>query len=345
MSRTSIFELPSVKRLIGQQQLSVLAKYLVQNRDYVIPTAENNRYFHEKPIVTTPISHVFSRFAEDGNIADLFSLINVPTGAIEGVPEVLTFTGVTIDTRQIDAVAPHVAAALKSQQNVNGRIILNTTQMVRANGTFSDITGFQNTVVRDILCRSFYSNKRPTWLTPSLSQFVCKVYSMSLATSVAQWYDLDYRTQCALLVLFAHFYLAKMCPADVATGSLVGKYRYFGIPDAGIAENTIGLISATLNKPQMDTLEDLFAVVAQLGVSRIRLDRNILRTRVKFFTDKMMQTIALEYPPYFAYIILLAVSGVKTGLYFKMKDFKLLQPGTEFARALAQAVPTINLTA
>jgi hypothetical protein len=329
MSHRSIFEYFTSQITVNTNQLLILVEYLIRHRDLFLDQSRTQTLFKTRPLVTSPLSRVFTR-AVDVSDEDCFSLVYVPTGT-KSVPEVLTTRFLTMDISQMGMVSNAIAAAVKPIPELHEKIILNITQMIRSSGGFSDISGFQNTVVRDLLSRSYAKSLRTTWLTPNLSQFVSKVYSMSLGSAVAQRYNLDFHTQSMLGSLFAYFFLSQMTDAATAEQILKSKSKYFHLPDADSLDQIFGLIEDTLQTRELNSLDDVLAVIAKLGVERVKINRSILMSQLKQLgPDTYTSSLALEYPPYFIYLMLLALSGSKIGLSFRMKQMNLLKEASSF---------------
>ena len=336
MSRQSIFTYPNAWMLINPTQIAILVEYFVKNSDIVLDADDAAALFKSRSVVTSPISKIFHKALETGDL-EIVSPFRFRTG-IHTINDVATNRAVTLDMLQAkEVVAPALAGAITSIPYLNDKILLNVTQFTRASGDVSDTVGLQSTVVRDLLCRLFYSDTRKTWMTPNLTQFVCKVYSMTLGTSVANWYNLDYKTQSIVTSLFAFFFLEQMSDAPTAVATLKTKWKYFLIPEEADLLQVLALIQNTLGKESMDSLEDVCAVVDALGIDRIRINRAILLTRLKSLgPDALTTGIALEYPPYFTYLILLVLSGSKIGLSYRLKGFNLMRDALAFVDDLVQ---------
>lgn len=337
MSRPSLFSYLSAAASVNPKQLTILVEYLIRNTDVFLDTSEMNALFRSKSVVTTPISRIYQRLIET-NEQGIFSPIRFRSG-VHTINEVAASRHLTLDMLQaIEVVTPATAGAISVQPNLNKKIILNITQFTKASGDVSDTLGLQSVIVRDLLSRSFFTDTRTTWMTPNLTHFVCKVYSMTLGSSVASWYNLDYKTQTILNTLFAFFFLSAMSDDVSAANTLKTKYRYFGLPDsAEDLDQIFALIAMTLQKPTLDSLDDVCTVIDALGVERIRINRQILNTRLKSLGPDILTTaIALEYPPYFTYLILLVLSGSKIGLSYRLKSFNLMKEASVFVSDLIQ---------
>lgn len=336
MSRMSIYDCFPTRQTINDRQLGLLSEFFVTHRDLILDHDHANALFKSRPLTTSSLSKIFSRAIEMGD-ESLFSVLVIPSGQVS-VPEALTMRHVPFDTDQMASVMPSLRAVFQPISALNNKIVLNATQMVRASGGFSDIAGFQNTFVRDLLSRSYFADRKTTWLTPVITQFVSKVYSMSLGSEVAKTYNLDYHTQSMISVLFAFFFLSAMSDADVAAWTIKTRYKYFYLPSVSDIEQILSLVEETLGYRDLKNIDDIFTVIEKFDVARLKLDRKVLMTRMKALGPDIYTTlIAMEYPPYFLYLILLVLSGAKIGLSFRMKTQNLMKDAASLTEDLIQS--------
>ena len=95
-------------------------------------------------------------------------------------------------------------------------------------------------------------------------------------------------------------------------------------------------VEDTLHGPCPQSLEDVFKIIDAYGHSQLnsggtsRLTRAVLNTKfASLHTEGRVSVIALEYPPYFLFAILLALSNHRMGLTFHMKTMRLIDEGRE----------------
>ncbi len=337
MSRNSIYDYFSAKMTVNSKQAAALAEYLIRHRDMIMDPLTTQSFFKARSLVTTPISKIFTRAVAVGDV-NRFSLLSRGRDQT-AVPELLTMRHLPFDLMQMASVNPSIADATRALPELNDKIVVNTAQMMRQSGEISDVPGFYNVVVRDLLSRSFFDSRtRSTWLNPSLTQFVCKIYSMSLGSSIAVWYGLDHKTQGFVTALFAYFYLGQMTSPEAAQTILTSQWKAYLLPEPRELTALFATIKDVCGKQSLDSLNDVFTAIDALHVERLRLDWNILLRRMQAMgPDVHTSGLALEYPPYFIYLILLVLSGSKIGLGYKIKSNSMMKDGTRFVDDLVQS--------
>jgi hypothetical protein len=210
------------------------------------------------------------------------------------------------------------------------------TDLLRSTGDFSDGTQFQFRVVRDFLSRSYYKSTSNIWISPAIVSYVAKVYSMSIGAELAKTYSLSAAETAYVQMIFALFYIGKMTAPAIAPAFLKAHIKDIGFFHPDEVTQVLQFVADTIGKPTPETIEEAIAAIVAYGSPRLtsngtsRLNRAVLN--VKFSTlyqDGQIGTIALEYPPYFLFMILLALSGVRIKLSFTMKTFNLVRKGRE----------------
>ncbi len=337
MSRNSIYDYFSARMTVNSKQAAALAEYLIRHRDMIMDSSATQSVFKARSLVTTPISQIFTRAVAVGDTSR-FSLLSRGRNT-QSVPEVLTMRHLPFDLMQMADVNPSIADATKALPELHDKIVINTSQLMRQSGEISDAPGFYNVVVRDLLSRSFFESRtRSTWLNPSLTQFVCKIYSMSLGSSIAGWYGLDHKTQGFVTAIFAYFYLSQMTSADAAQTILISQWKAYSLPEPRDLTEIFSMIKDVCDKSSLDSLSDVFTAIEALHVERLRLDWNILLRRQQAMgPDIHTSGMALEYPPYFIYLILLVLSGSKIGLSYKIKSSSMMKDGARFVDDLIRS--------
>ena len=334
MSRPSFFDCPASQLTLGVTQLSSLLDFLIRNQNLLLSDGEIQSRFKAKTPTSTPLSHIFGKAAELG-AERLFALASAGRSRSVSISETLDRSYLTFDIRQMNSVSPALGVAAQHIPSLDGKIILNITRMERKSGEMTDIPEFQNSVVRDLLSRSFYSDRRPIWLTPNITQFVCKVYSMSLASTVARWYSLDMPMQTCIAIVFAYFFLSQMSRPDIAKTILKSRGRYFLFNDMATIDQILNVCDEACGGAPLD-LEGVAAAIASFAPQRVDVGRSRLYSGLQNLgPDYHTTAIALEYPPYFLYLILRALSGIKNGLSTRLKDMKIASEGTSMAGELA----------
>lgn len=344
MEHISVFDLLGVRTRLTHNELDTFLDYVLKNREYLIPSHETSAIFKIRTLVATPTTIIFQRAVELG-LDKLFGLFIIPPG-VKDYPESITTRHITMDTVQMTGASRALLQTCALVPQMDQKILLNITQMLKRTGGFSDITGFHNAVVRDLLSRSYYTDNRATWLTPSLLKFVARVYSMSMGTAVSQWFSLDLAVQELVTTYFALFYLNLMSNAHIAKDIATSSWKELRIASGTDLVQIYAHIEETLGKPSLDSLEDVCTMIDSLGIGRVIINRKVLISRLRLTTDIQLMSLAMDYPPYFVYLILQAASGIsKMGLGELLKKKNLMKPAVEFAGELSRTSMFLPLLA
>lgn len=338
MTRPSLFECPSIRRFINQKQLALWSDFYIRHKDVFLPVDQKMAIL-KKPSPVSAMSTIYNH-AIDAGLHRLFSLVSLSKDGLTTAPEVVSYQYATFDTEQILPLVPGMAPLFSSIPDLNNKMILNITQNYRpTTGTIANVPKLQELFVRDILSRSYYKNTRSSWLTSNLTQFLCKVYSMSIGDTVAYWANLDLKTRGLVVTIFAYFYLSLMVGSDNAKAMMLSDYRAMDLPEPVETTQNLALIEGILSKPTIDTFDEAIQAVNGIGVGHLQISRPLLVQRLKSYgPDYFSVGIAFDYPPYFAYLILCAAAGSKNGLSKKLKDGKGLWNGAKvFADDLARS--------
>jgi len=103
-------------------------------------------------------------------------------------------------------------------------------------------------------------------------------------------------------------------------------------------------VEDVLGKKTPETLDEVLKVIDEYGHDRLkdkgipRLTRSVLNTKFSnLFPESHIATTALEYPPYFFFMILLVLSNVRIGLSFSMKDMNLVNEGRDVVEQMMKS--------
>lgn len=330
--RRSVFDYFTARITIQKRSLSELLGFLIRCEHLIVPSATNKQLFATKSMMTTPLTQLATQAVSLG-LDQLFSLMVVPPKNT-AIPEIFTFRHIPFDLMQMPS---ELASAAQLIPSIHDKIVVNLTPSLKATGQFSDLTGFQSTMVRDLLSRSFFTNTTTTWLTPRIALFVAKIYSMSLGGAIADWFQLDVRQRGIVSTILAFYMLQQMSTAENAETYLRANRKQLYLPEAYDLEQIFGHIQETLGVLALDTLDDAYTAINAIGISRMVLNRRVVLSKTqKWGPDLPTSSLALEYAPYFIYLLLLCVSGAKIGLSFRLQSMKMLRDCETFSDDLQQ---------
>jgi hypothetical protein len=337
-SRVSIFDTLTTRTTINKVQLRELVNFIVLNRGYRLNATEVKTLVGAKSLAVTAISSLFAR-AIELHKESLFSFMRIPA-SVTTMPEVVTYRHVAFDLKQLATSTDTTGLyeTLKVVPDITNTIFENVTPLLRGSGELVDTLAFQSTIVRDLLVRSYYENKATVWLTPSLLRYLCRFYNMSMSSVIGSIYNLTFSEQQAVAAVFSLYFLQLVSDTDTAEVMVKTQKLGLGAPDK--LADVISRLKDTLgSRYDAMTLDDVCTGVNSLGIGRLEgIDRKFIYTRQRNIgPDALTSAMAIEYPPYWCYLVLTALSGRKMGLQNTLKRNDLGRDAPGFADDLLKS--------
>lgn len=329
MSHISIFDTQFAKSGALKTNANLVAKYIVNNRHVALFGPDLLQVQQAKTILNTPLNKLYDHISYV-NALSLFTVINTALSD-DSVPELLTVPDITIDTAQLDN-----ASVLTSLPEFKDKIIVNINQIVRMRSStnrelrITDINELHGMFVRGALVMSYHGSKNDTWLTPSLCTYIGKSYSMTIGSFIKRFYNLQGSQENVVNTILSLYILGQLSP-DAKT--LINGCTYLG------SRNTIAMIIEGLKDygdPFNLNLETACKLIADSGPQHMSKfnDTMLIRLASKLSSSYITTYIALEYPPYWVYLLILALSNFKIYIGQLLQQQKLIQEGGEFLRNL-----------
>jgi hypothetical protein len=149
--------------------------------------------------------------------------------------------------------------------------------------------------------------------------------------------------------VFCLFFVAKMTSLETAQSFAKAHYKQLGLPGHSDLTQIFAFVEDSLGKPAPESLVDVCKVIDSYGNNDLigpdgsRLTVPILNMRfASMFNDNHVSIIALEYPPYFAFLVLLVLSNIRINLSFYMKNLNLVKEGNEVFDQLIRSSLFLN---
>ena len=335
MGRQNIYKQMSVASVMPTAMLQDLMDFLITNRGFILSEDKTNEAFKTRFSQHSLLSEMVYRLTllkKD----QAYRLIRLPSKTV-ALREAIDMTFIPIDILQMKELIPTSSKTLSHLSELDDKLIINVTDITKANGDFSDITQFHYRVIRDFLSRSFYASSGNIWISPTLIRYVAKVYSMTLGGRIARLCGLSPLVQSFIQTLFCAFFVGQMTSEDVAQTFLLTHNKYMGLPEVADLKQVLSFIEDVLHKPVPTSLEEVCTLIAAYDHDQLktaqkenRITRPVLNMSVaSLFPDNHVSIIALEYPPYFVFLILLVLSNIRIGLSFPMKNMNLMREGQD----------------
>jgi hypothetical protein len=332
MGRQNIYKTLSVASTLPPSMMDDLVEFLVSNRNFIISDNQKNELFKTRISQHSLIADMVHRLTVVGKNR-LYSLLQLPSKTL-ALREALDLTFIPVDLCQISDASPHTENLVRMFPELNNKLVINITDLTKANGDFSDVTQFHHRVVRDFLVRNFYSSGGNSWISPALVSYVAKVYSMTIGGQISRFFNLSPLTQSFVQTVFCVFYVGLMTSSDIAPTFVKAQGKNLGLNNPNDIVQILSFIDKELGKPVPENLEEVCLMIDALEHGQLRHDggsritRPVLNAKFRNLSnDGHMSVIALEYPPYFLFMILLVLSHVRIGLSFSMKNLNLIKEG------------------
>jgi hypothetical protein len=228
-------------------------------------------------------------------------------------------------------------------------MVINVTDLMKNNGDFSDVSQFQGRVVRDFLSRNYFNSKGSIWLSPTFVRYIAKVYNMTIGGRIARLFNLSPQIKSFIQTIFCLFFVGKMTSTSTAQIFVKTHLRQLGLGHDVDLVQIFAFIEDVLKKKAPETLFDVCQVIDAFGHDQMSTDRgsrltiHVLNTlATSWYRDVHIAMIALEYPPYFAYLVMLALSNAQISLSFSMRDMNLTKEGHELFDTLLHSPAFLN---
>lgn len=323
----SLFETTFVKNA-GIRPTESLLSFLLKNSSCVISDIEiENLIAAVRHTFRTPMAEMFDRAVAEHALQN-FTFIQLDR--VSSIPELLSVNELTVDLKQTE-----LNNALNTS-NLYNKVVLNTTQMIKSDArgyTINAIDVLQNAVIRGLLVATYYDSN--LWLTPQIQEYLIKSYSIILSNIISRYHNLSSYETVSVANVFA-FYMAQRLATgndDIHAPAIFNRCTFTGNPrDREEAMNICNELA-----PNGMSLADLARCVAEVGPDRMKsfsagelsLHCNSLNP------DPIVSRIGIEYPPYWAYMLLLSFSATKTMMMSLLSKNRLDTEGkTQFLNNL-----------
>lgn len=323
-----------------QQDISNTLRYLIDNRDIVLLQSQVQTLCQTKTLATTPITKLFENIYQN-NLIDEYALIDT-TLSSQSSPELLTIPDIVVDMKQFN----NAAVVLNSIKEYKNKIIINTAPFIRKNRdgmiNLTDINEFHRQIVRGALVSSYYNTNDSIWLNPNLIKFITETYAKCISSVIQRLYNLTLVEQNTISIILAWFFLQRMTDDHE---ELLMQCDFLGSKMS--IRQSIEMFKEYIGNNGIKDINDLSRLISLCGPSNMRNFNSDIYTRLmsKSGTSFITMRLAIEYPPYWVYQLLIALSGIKINLSFLLQKTKLMKPASEFFLQLStcrQFIPSVG---
>lgn len=321
-------------------QMPRVLRYCIDNRNSFFSSDEMlSLAMSTRNILRTPMAEFFERIVTSDQLNNFAAIYAPEKGS--SIPEALTAVSLSIDLghlpdRSTSSLIPEIS----------NKVLLNLTGIIKADKqyggyTVSAVDVFQNSVSRGHLCVSYHD--ADGWLPPYLAEFSAKSYSMILSGIISRYYDLTLQETLTVAGILAYYFC---CGLNDERDSDVNPPLFNRCTWIGSRADLDNIVSAC--REHIDKEIDINVVatlIKELGPERMGnfSTPDLVAMCGNLGPDLLTSQIALEYPPYWVYMLLLALSGQKIPLVFQMNNQKLANEGR--SRFLPQLLTASQLFA
>lgn len=314
-----------------EKQMKIVVDYLIANRTVIASKQDLVSIFSTRALSSTPISNMFERCISTGFINEFATILKIPDKT--NVPDLITMGSIVVDLKESNQGNP-----LRPFPELYQKILINISSLVKPanNGWYvSAIQEMHSMFIKGMLVRS-YAMSKDIWLSPPHNQFMIRSYAMLVATVVARTTGLNYNELLNVAMIFA-LYMTQML-------NRIDRYKEDPIPPSFYNQNYLGQRSDLIrftdeHHKELETPLDLNRccnLISQIGSAKVKNFNSDLLYRLcaslGSYIDKLTTMIALEYPPYWMWMILQSVSGAKLGSFGKiLQQHNLIQGAKKFA--------------
>ena len=269
------------------------------------------------PLMRNALSEAFRNIKQQSVLEKMYYVSTITDKEVS-VPEVLAMDDLTIIGEQ----AGHV-----SNKEARGAwVCLNsclTAPRARYDGvTVSSVNQLSSTVVRAGMCMAYAKNNYG-WLGDKSMAFMVSVYAHTVHSILNRLFNLDIEESSLVRYAFAHYYASKLTNHFSPSGMPLILNRCSDSLFKGkvvLSEYSDRMLAITGKANAVPTMEDAVEFVKEYGPKRAsRLDANMIYRAAYTNSRKSLAThVAMDYPPYLAYLLLRLSANDKHPLFTRV---------------------------
>ena len=327
----------SIATQIGlKAELKAIVSWTVANRTAIASPEEMSSIFSMRPLTITTMSELFTRLVAN-RYTNLFATVANPSvNVARTIPGIMTLPAIVIDLKQAEN-----ANILSGYPELYEKLLVNITHLVkvnRATGVYetSAFHELQSMYVKALLVRSYFESGDGRWLPPVMARFIIKTYALFIATTIARMVNLHYNELNSVAAVFA-LYMTQLLTGDTEDVHCPQSYLNINyLSDRAnlkyIADQCQRYTAQTRGKLN---LSNICTILDETGPTRLKDYKLQLfikhAMRLGSYNDATTTLMALEYPPYWTWMLLMSLSKVKMGDISKlMKQYNFDREGGEF---------------
>ena len=329
MKKITIASTPFGVALDLKGQAIDAAKFIAKHQSVVLGDDVFNAIKSSvKMTVSSAFADIYSKVVESGGWKSSFTLLDL-SGVEDSVPTIFTLDDITVDGKYISEQMP------KAFQTA----WLNLTPILGIKGTRESYNGFLQIkdaprlaalISRGVLCMSY--NDSDEWLNSFDSAILLDAYSYTLASPIRQLYNLDVEEEKLVRTLFS-LYMAQQLQSvkdsNQEVPPILHRCAWLGTPREimerlePMSEDRSKFAKAAGLEPNEVDLDVVCKLIAKHGPDRMKgfSSANLVRFMSRSSMERNATIMSIYYPPYFVYMLLAALHGLKHPIYSMLLKF------------------------
>ena len=329
MKKTTITATPFGAALRLEDEAMEAAKFMVRHPSALLgEDVFNSIKSSVKMTVSSAFAEIYSKVVENSGWKSSFTLLDL-SNPEESIPTIFTLDDITIDGKYIrNQQLP------KTLHNawINLTPILGKRNTLGGsyNGvTIKDTPRLAALISRAVLCMSY--NDADVWLTSYDSAILLDAFTFTMTFPIKQLFNLDVEEEKLVKTLFA-VYFAQLLHGtndNLDIPPILNRCTWLGTPREimarldSVAEDRAALCNIHKLEPGQMTLETTCQLIAMHGPDRMKgfSSATLVRYMSRSAMERNSTIMAMYYPPYFVYMLLAAMHGLKHPIYSLLLKF------------------------
>ena len=308
--------------------------FLLENIEFITFDHDEERRLlkTQDRFVKTVMSDLYLQMIEEDK-SEIFTLLTLDQ--VRKIPSWFLISWLDIDTLILKQTDVHSYNTLSGISRYRNKILVDITPYYsRKKNEIVDSNGLYSRIVRNLLCRSYFQSDK-LWLSPGLIYLLTKFYAMILGSKIGRMYNLSIQEQFVVSSILSVYFVNRCSNIPDTINPLMYKMEFLG--RMADVKSIYNFISENYTVETFD-LQAAIDTIVKLGPSRISKFnlKTFQQMMINLTSNQSISLIALEYPPYWAYIILSAISGEKTNTYHTIKNLNLRKESLDLHKEMIQ---------
>lgn len=274
-------------------------------------------------MLRTPMSELYQQALVEKKL-NIFRLLTLDK--VDKIPSWFLISWLDIDTRILRDTDKSSADILNSISEFRDKILIDITPYYSEKKRgINDTSAFYSRIVRSMLCRSYHFADK-MWLNPGLVYLLTKFYSIILSTKLGRLYNLTYQEQYVAATALSVYFVNRCLTETEVINPIMGKMDFLrrNVDTKPIFD----FIREKYTEKTYD-LKAVIETIVEFGPARMQQFNlsTFFQMNLHLTSNQSLSLVALEYPPYWCYLILSALSGDKSSLYHSIKTLNLRKDG------------------